>query len=225
MIDKDPHYSAVFWERAIARSLEENDLGKWSRSIFDGDRPIADAFLEELPNRARVLDFGSGIGRNAFPLARLGHDVSVCDIAETGLHHVRERARSEKLPVRVLDYDGWTIGSQDGRFDGILAWSCLDHVTLRHATALTRELTRVAKAGGILLVSFDEDKGDDPDSESVVLDDGSHQYVGGRREGMVFRPYTNEEVFGLFEDGWDIVRFEGADTSVPRRGLFVRTEE
>jgi len=225
VIDKDPGYSARFWERAMRRSLDENDLGRWAQSVFEGDRPIASAFLEELPNRARVLDFGTGIGRNAFPLARLGHDVAVCDIAEAGLHHVRERSRDEGIAIRILDYDGWTIGSPDGRFDGILAWSCLDHVTLRHATALARELTRVAKAGGILLVSFDEDKGDDPDSESVILEDGSHQYVGGRREGMVFRPYTNEEILRLFEAGWDVVRFEGADTSVPRRGLFVRADE
>jgi len=82
----------------------------------------------------------------------------------------------------------------------------------------------LARPGALLLFSFDEDKGNDPDSEGEVLGDGTYRYVGGRREGMLFRPYTNAEILGLFERAWTLVEFEGADTAVPRRGLFERVE-
>ncbi len=95
-------------------------------------------------------------------------------------------------------------------------------MTLSHAGELATELGRVARPGAHLLVSFDEDKSDDPDSECRILEDGTHQYHGGRRAGMLFRPYTNVEIKGLFESDWELVLWEGADASVPRRALYRR---
>ena len=42
---------------------------------------------------------------------------------------------------------------------------------------------------------------------------------------MLFRLYTNEEIKGLFADGWELLEFEGDDPSVPRRGLFRRVRK
>ena len=68
----------------------------------------------------------------------------------------------------------------------------------------------------------DEDKGDDPDSVVDLLPDGTHRYVEGRREGMLFRPYTNEEIRVLFEGDWECLRWEGEDAAVPRRAVYRR---
>jgi 2-polyprenyl-3-methyl-5-hydroxy-6-metoxy-1,4-benzoquinol methylase len=214
--------SGEFWKRRIASTLEEGLPEKWRESVFEGRSPVATRFAERLPAGSRVLDFGSGMGRNALALARMGHAVTVCDVAEAGVRFSLETAEKEELLLNAVAYDGWTIALPDAAMGGILAWSCLDHVTLAWATELARELTRVAAPGALLLVSFDEDKRDDPESICEVLEDGTHHYTGGRREGMLFRPYTNDEIRGLFADGWELMEFEGADMSVPRRGLFRR---
>jgi SAM-dependent methyltransferase len=211
--------SGVFWKRCIAETLEGGVPNKWSESVFDGRHPLPDAFLRLLPDGGEVLDFGCGLGRNALALAARGYDVYVCDVADAGVRYCEERAAVDDLTLRSVGYDGREIEMANGSVDGILAWSCLDHVTLDWARELADELGRVARPGAVLLVSFDEDRSDDPESEAVVLEDGTHRYVGGRRTGMLFRPYSNEEIRSLFEDEWDLLEWEGKDASVPRRAL------
>ncbi len=137
--------SGVFWKRIITSTLKEGVPDKWKESVFDGTSPVASAFVERLPVGARVLDFGSGIGRNALALARLGHSVAVCDVAEAGVRFSLDRAREQGLAVSVARCDGWTVELPDAAVDGVLAWSCLDHVTLDWATELAAELSRVAR--------------------------------------------------------------------------------
>jgi 2-polyprenyl-3-methyl-5-hydroxy-6-metoxy-1,4-benzoquinol methylase len=216
-------YSGEFWERIIEGAIRDGIPERWRTSIFDGEQQLADAFLEELDDGARVLDFGCGIGRNALPLARRGYAVSACDVAQAGTHFTLERVTEEGLEAVGIGCDGVTIDTTDASVDGVLAWSVLDHVMLADAVALSREFVRVARPGGVLLFSFDEDRSDDPESTAEVLDDGTHHYVEGRRIGMLFRPYTNEEILGLFSEGWSRLAFEGVDATVPRRGLFRRT--
>jgi SAM-dependent methyltransferase len=197
---------------------------KWGESIFDRGNELALEFLDLLPDGGEVLDFGCGIGRNALELARRGYRTSICDVVDEGVRYCEANARDEGLGnLSSVEFDGSRIGLGDACMDGVLAWSCLDHVTLPHSEELATELGRIARPGALLLVAFDEDKSDDPDSESRILEDGTHQYIGGKREGMLFRPYTNEEIRSLFADDWEIVRFVGKDPLVPRRVLFRRS--
>ncbi len=216
--------SHVFWERCIRETIAGGIPEKWGKSIFDQDSQLALEFLDLLPNGGDVLDFGCGLGRNAVSLARRGYRTVICDVVDEGVRYCEANARDEGLAnITSAEFDGSRIGLDDAVMDGVLAWSCLDHVTLRHSEELAMELGRVARRGALLLVAFDEDKSDDPDSESRILDDGTHQYIGGKREGMLFRPYSNDEIRRLFSNDWEVVRFMGEDTLVPRRALFRRS--
>jgi SAM-dependent methyltransferase len=224
---KDPpnEYPASheFWERCIRETLEGPPPEKWRESVFDAGNEVALAFLARLPTGGDVLDFGCGLGRNALALARRGFHVLAADVVGVAVRFCEERAYSEGLDdLHSVGYDGRELELPNKSVDGILAWSCLDHVTLDHAEELAEELGRVARPGALLLLSFDEDKRDDPDSKSRVLPDGTHQYYEGRRAGMLFRPYTNDEIRGLFEADWELVRWEGDDISVPRRAVYRR---
>lgn len=214
--------SGAFWKRCFAETLEDGPPEKWSESVFDKGHELASAFLNGLSEGAEVLDFGCGLGRNALALAARGYEVYVCDVADAGVRYCEERAAVEDVTLRSVGYDGHEIELANHSVDGILAWSCLDHVTLEWARELADELGRVARPGAVLLVSFDEDRSDDPESEAVLMDDGTHRYVGGRRTGMLFRPYSNAEIRSLFEDDWELLAWEGKDALVARRALFRR---
>ncbi len=223
--DKTNGYPASheFWERCIIETIDGGIPEKWSESVFETGNEIAQAFLDGLPDGGDVLDFGCGLGRNALALATRGFHVLVADVVGVAVRFCEERAASAGLDeLHSVGYDGRELELPNKSIDGILAWSCLDHVTLAHAGELAEELGRVARPGALLLLSFDEDRSDDPESECRVLEDGTHQYYDGRRAGMLFRPYTNAEIKGLFESDWELVLWEGVDATVPRRALYRR---
>lgn len=214
--------SAVFWERRFVESVNEGLPETWRRSVFDGDSAPAARFLEELEPASRVLDFGCGYGRNALSLAERGHHVLACDLAASAVEHCIARAAEDGLGVdRVACRDG-ALDLPDEAVDAVLVWSVLDHVRPADAERIAGELGRVARDGAVLLFSFDEDRSDDPESVGEKLDDGTFRYTHGRRRGMLFRPYTNDEIRKLFEADWREVVFEGEDLTVHRRGLLRR---
>jgi SAM-dependent methyltransferase len=215
--------SHEFWERCILETIDGGIPDKWSESIFDTGNEVALAFIEGLPESCDVLDFGCGLGRNALALALRGFHVLVADVVGVAVRYCEERAASAGLDeLHSVGYDGRELELANKSVDGILAWSCLDHVTLAHAGELAVELGRVARPGALMLLSFDEDRSDDPDSKCRVLADGTHQYYEGRRAGMLFRPYANAEIRRLFENDWDLILWEGEEITVPRRALYRR---
>lgn len=219
---RDVPESAVFWERRFVERLNEGLPEKWRESVFEGDNVLAAGFLEKLEPGARVLDFGCGFGRNALFLAEQGYDVLACDLAESAVEHCIERAEKEGLDVDRVRCRDATLELPDEAVDGVLVWSVLDHVRLADAEFIAKELGRVARDGALLLFSFDEDRSDDPESVGEKLEDGTFRYTEGRRRGMFFRPYTNDEIKRVFERDWDELGFEGPDMTVHRRGLMRR---
>ena len=58
-------------------------------------------------------------------------------------------------------------------------------MTVSEAEAALRELGRITRPGGLLLLAFDTPDEDDLAREHDILPDGSIRYAGG----MVFHPY------------------------------------
>lgn len=89
-------------------------------------------FLADVLNLApgsSLLDIPCGMGRHSLAMARLGHRITGVDISDEYVAKVRDRARSEKLPVEVIHgnilfiplpqrFDGaWCMGNSFGYFD------------------------------------------------------------------------------------------------------------
>jgi SAM-dependent methyltransferase len=95
---------------AIRMTLSTPDLAtqfkNWNSG--DGDHPFGKhpdarvtAVVRTLPVPTRVLEIGGGTGRNALPIARLGHPVEVVELTEEFSRAMIRRAEMEGLPLQV----------------------------------------------------------------------------------------------------------------------------
>jgi len=100
-------------------------------------REIEDV-LPVLPERCRILEFGSGTGEQARFLAERGFDVTAIDLASS------DYADHRVFPVQ--DYDGHRLPLEDRSVDVILSSNVLEHV--ENFDEISAEFRRVLKPGG-----------------------------------------------------------------------------
>ena len=130
-------------ERLMNAMLELDDRHWWYR----GRRRIIRAELDRLPvpAGARVLDAGCGSGRTLEELRRYG-EVYGIELDPGAAQMAQERGCGE-VRIGRLEELPW----EDGTFDLITCLDVIEHTPDDRATL--RELRRVSKPGGFLLVT------------------------------------------------------------------------
>lgn len=105
----------------------------------------------------RVVDIGSGMGRNAIYLARVGFDVHALEYIEHAVKYTGGQARKENLEGRVhchpIDIDKkWPF--PDNYFDfAIDCFSSIDIETKKGRETYMNEMLRTLKPNGYIMVS------------------------------------------------------------------------
>ncbi len=116
---------------------------------YAGQRAIAGALLTAaLPASGgvrRLLDAGCGTGFNLLELGRLGRAAGV-DLSADAIAFCRERGvRAARASVLALPF-------ADATFDAVTSFDVLYHAWVTDDGAAARELARVLRPGGVLLV-------------------------------------------------------------------------
>lgn len=116
------------------------------------------AFAQLLPPQAKILELGTGSGRDAEFLLQRGFDVTPTDASAELAAHAEARLNH---PVRILAFDALEDVSQ---YDAVWACACLLHAP---ASELTDDLSRIHRAlkpGGLFVASFKAGNGEGRDS-------------------------------------------------------------
>ncbi|MDO8474528.1 MAG: methyltransferase domain-containing protein [bacterium] len=148
-------------------------------------------FCENIPTKGRVLDVGSGPGRDALILQRAGLDVTCFDASEAMISMTKEKGFLSVLG----DFN--SIPFPDGSFDGVWSYTTLLHVPKSEVQTGLKEIHRVLKKDGIFGLGL------------IEGDTEGYRESSGVNLPRYFAYYTKEEVESLLKEvGFTPFHFE-----------------
>jgi len=118
-----------------------------------------EAFVAELGGSGRVLEIGSGGGRDALELEKRGISVRRTDVSKGFVELLRARGFEADVLDPLTD-DLADPLDPDGPYDGVWACACLIHVARRDLRAVLRRLAEATRADGRLHASVREGDGE-----------------------------------------------------------------
>jgi len=104
------------------------------------------------PAGRSFCEVGSGSGTTSAALARMGANITLVDISPKSLAFAREHFAGQGLSARYAIQDGLMLGFRDGVFDVVWNGGVIEHFTDDGKVALIREMYRVTRPGGLVLI-------------------------------------------------------------------------
>lgn len=144
--------------------------------------------VPKLPSRLKILDIGIAYGHLSVLIKKLfNYQVFGIDKERPETNHWKERFDEEGIEFRLCDLERDPIPFEDEYFDIVLFCEVLEHVSNLCARATLKEINRVLKFGGTLVLTT-------PNGAAL-----------GNRLGFVmssghFREYTASECISLLEE-------------------------
>ena len=152
-------------------------------------------FVAALPSGARVLEVGSGPGRDALALEAAGLSVRRTDITPAFVAMLRADGHAADVVDPLVD--DLADPDRDEAYDGVWASASLLHVRREDLPHVLRRLAGVTRAGGVLQLALKEGDG---------ARFSTHGSVGAPRHFTFWREEPLREV--LAGAGWDVDQVE-----------------
>ncbi len=151
-------------------------------------------FVRRLGAGARVLEIGSGGGRDAVLMEGLGLQVRRTDITPGFVALLREQGHDADL----LDPLNDDLSSPEGAYDGVWANASLLHVRRDDLPTVLTRLAGVTRRGGVLRMAVKEGDGDGWSTHGSVPDPRHFTYwhADDLRDVALGAGWTEVEVVG-----------------------------
>lgn len=195
-----------YWEKTWNRFL------KYHGMIAPSAKLVQHLF-NYVPRNGTVLDLGCGEGRNSLYLSQVGYNIVGIDLSFKAARVMKNNFFEEELKGLVITGDARSLPFQSESIDGILAHHLFDHLDAAGFVNAISEACRVLKPEGVMLMTVDSFGEFVGDPNAVARDDGSIVFVKGGYKGMLVRPYREDELASLSDNGWKILK----DEMTPRR--------
>jgi len=149
------------------------------------DREMLGRFSGLIGGRGPVWDLGCGPGQTTGYLRDLGVDISGLDISDKML----EQARSLNPAIGFRKGDMLDLELESGSIAGVVAFYAIVHFTLEQAGTAMREVSRILRPGGLLLLTYHIGK------ESIHL----NEFLG-KDVDIDFMFFSNDDILGCLKE-------------------------
>lgn len=139
-----------------------------------------------------VMEIGCGEGFGTEVLAEEAEEILAIDYSQKAVNAARNRLPSSEVNFRIEKAP--PVKAPDGRFDAVVMFQMIEH--LQNPEPLLKEVRRVLKSGGTLLVST-VNKEESLSENPFHL----HEFDGAELEAVLGQYFARVEIFGLFGDG------------------------
>ena len=133
---------------------DKNSEEYYEETIFNNVKEMYNIFTSYLPLPAKILDFGSGVGRDTKYFLDCGYNVDSVD-GSRGL----ARIAKDKLGIDTLVSSFQTVDLPQQEYDGIWAMASLLHLPTDSLRQVVAKLYGALKPNGVLFCSFKEGEG------------------------------------------------------------------
>jgi SAM-dependent methyltransferase len=152
-------------------------------------------------NSKKILDLGSGHGRDALFFASNGIEVDSLDYSATAIEILDKMAKEKRLPIKAQVFD---VNNQlpfpDGYFDAVYSHMLLNmRFSLHELHSIFSEIRRVLKSKGLNFFSV-RNNNDKSYRKGIEVDKGIYDI-----NGFQVRFFSGEEIR-------DLVKHEGFET-------------
>ncbi|HVA02317.1 MAG TPA: class I SAM-dependent methyltransferase [Acidimicrobiales bacterium] len=121
-------------------------VGRFYRVLNDCSAAYEDKLMGLTGPGVDILEYGCGVGTDAFALAKAGAVVTAIDISEEGIRQTRDRAAAEGLTISCRQMNAEDLEFDSSTFGVVCGRGILHHLDLDRAFG---ELRRVMKPDGI----------------------------------------------------------------------------
>lgn len=180
-----------FWDSSW-ESVDPNRIAEYIGAFDMGEDDLIATMLE--CGIKSVCDAGCGCGIYAAKLAANGFSVSGFDVSTHAVEIAQSLIQKAGYSADLKTASVLDTGYADNQFDCVISRDVLDHMSKSDAIVALKELCRITKPGGIVLFTLDSLDEEYETETHIVNADGDYVFTDGKWNGMVFHPYSQEEI-------------------------------
>ena len=186
------------------------ETGQWEQifrregHVFPEPAPLVIRFADLLKEQGArsILDIGCGTGRHTILMAQRGMISAGLDESPTALRLAHEWLRRERLDADLILADmRQTLPFESDSFDAVLSTQVIHHALLRTVIGTAREIQRIVRTGGHILISVPARKAIAEDApEHDEIEPNTFVPTSGSEKGLPHHLFTPDEFRGIFPE-------------------------